>query len=64
MRWLLSDILIEKIRGDANFLIFQLLLGEIDGYGVYAIAFIVYVVAYYARVQLPFRRDYTLMSHI
>jgi hypothetical protein len=33
MRGLLSDILIEKIRGDANFLIFQLLLGEIDGYG-------------------------------
>jgi hypothetical protein len=33
MRWLLSDILIEKIRGDANFLISRLLLGEIDGYG-------------------------------
>jgi len=32
MRWLLSDILKEKIRGDANFLISQL-LGEIDGYG-------------------------------
>lgn len=33
MRWLLSDILIEKIRGNANLLMSQLLLGEIDGYG-------------------------------